>query len=146
MPFLCVEGLLLPTRGCPFWMEEVSSWFYVSCEVGFMGSLGYGLMGSFCSFVKYFHAIWEWLGVLYLTEFRTQLARWIIYPLTEFTEEQRPFSEQGEHAEKSGPSPVPSPEGKGRDYRDTPMERMRASYCAILASSNSWKGLCYRLT
>jgi len=65
------------------------------------------------------------------------LVRGVFYLSQIFTEEQKPFSEQGEHAEKSGPSPVPSPEGKGRDYRDTSMERMRASYCAILASSNS---------
>ena len=59
------------------------------------------------------------VGLVSTEIFVLNKARWIIYPLTEFTEEQRPFSEQGEHAEKSGPSPIPSPEGKGRDYRDT---------------------------
>ena len=32
----------------------------------------------------------------------------------------------------SGPSPGPSPEGKGSDHRDTPMERMLASLCPLL--------------
>ena len=77
------------------------------------------------------------VGLVSTEIFVLNKARWMFHLSQSFTEGQRPFSEQGEHAEKSGPSPIPSPEGKGRDHRDTPIERMRASYCAILASSNS---------
>ena len=34
-----------------------------------------------------------------------------------------------------GPSPVPSPEGKGRDHRDTPMGRMEAACCPLSVST-----------
>ena len=34
----------------------------------------------------------------------------------------------------SGPSPNPSPEGKGRDHRDTPMERVYASFYPLISS------------
>ena len=37
------------------------------------------------------------VDVLSFTEFRTQQARWIFYLSQIFTEEQRPFCEQGEH-------------------------------------------------
>jgi len=48
------------------------------------------------------------------------VTRWIIYLSQIFTEEQKLFCEQGEHTEKSGPSPpVRSPEGKGHNHRDT---------------------------
>ena len=47
------------------------------------------------------------------------MTRWIIYLSQIFTEEQKLFCEQGEHTEKSGPSPVRSPEGKGHNHRDT---------------------------
>ena len=47
------------------------------------------------------------------------LVRGVFYLLQIFTKEQKPFCEQGEHAEKSGPSPIPSPEGKGHNHRDT---------------------------
>ena len=36
---------------------------------------------------------------------------------------------------ESGPSPNPSPEGKGRDHRDTPMERVYASFYLLISSS-----------
>ena len=47
------------------------------------------------------------------------LVRGVLYLSQIFTKEQKPFCEQGEHAEKSGPSPIPSPEGKGHNHRDT---------------------------
>ena len=34
-----------------------------------------------------------------------------------------------------GPSPFPSPEGKGSDHRDTPIKWMLASLCPLLVSS-----------
>ena len=59
---------------------------------------------------------------------RTQEIYWVLYFSQIFTDKQKPFSEQGEHAEKwwllpspqlapppspTGPSPFPSPEGRG---------------------------------
>ena len=38
-----------------------------------------------------------------------------------FTDEQKPFCEQGEHAEKNRPLPRPLPQREGRNHRDTPM-------------------------
>ncbi len=35
---------------------------------------------------------------------------------------------------ESGPSPNPSPEGKGRDHRGTPMERVYASFYPLISS------------
>ena len=35
----------------------------------------------------------------------------------------------------SGPSPFPSPEGKGSDHRDTPMGWMKAALASLLVSS-----------
>ena len=34
-----------------------------------------------------------------------------------------------------GPSPFPSPEGKGSNHRDTPMGRMLAACCRFLVST-----------
>jgi len=59
------------------------------------------------------------VGLVSTEIFVLNKARWMFNLSQSFTNEQKPFSEQGKHAEKSGPSPVPSPEGKGRDYRDT---------------------------
>ena len=36
-----------------------------------------------------------------------------------------------------GPSPVPSPEGKGRDHRDTPIRRMQAYCCSLFVSTQA---------
>ena len=38
-----------------------------------------------------------------------------------FTDEQKPFYEQDEHAEKNWPLPLPLPQREGSDHRDTPM-------------------------
>jgi len=35
---------------------------------------------------------------------------------------------------ESGPSPNPSPEGKGRNHRDTPMERVYASFYPLISN------------
>ena len=35
---------------------------------------------------------------------------------------------------ESGPSPNPSPEGKGRDHRDTPIMRVYASFYPLISS------------
>ena len=64
------------------------------------------------------------LVVLSLTEFSTQEARWIFYLSQIFTDEQKPFCEQGEHAEKRWPLPLPLPRREGRNHRDTPIKRM----------------------
>ena len=37
--------------------------------------------------------------------------------------------------ETKGPSPFPSPEGKGSDHRDTPIRRMSALHCSLLVST-----------
>ena len=72
------------------------------------------------------------LGVSSLTEFSTQKSRWIFYLSQIFTDEQKPFCEQGEHAEKSWPLPLPLPKREGRDHRDTPIEWMLAvTLCVI---------------
>ena len=56
-----------------------------------------------------------------LTVFRTQEIRWVFYLSQIFTDEQKPFCEQGEQAEKNWPLPRPLPRREGRGHRDTPM-------------------------
>ena len=50
-----------------------------------------------------------------------QEARWNFSLSQIFTDEQKPFYEQGEQAEKNWPLPRPLPRREGRDHRDTPM-------------------------
>ena len=59
------------------------------------------------------------VGLVSTEIFVLNKARWMFHLSQSFTNEQKPFCEQGEHAEKSGPSPIPSPEGKGHNHRDT---------------------------
>ena len=66
---------------------------------------------------------------------RTQEIYWVLYFSQIFTDEQKPFSEQGEQAEKWWPLPRPLPRREGRDYRDTPIRRTKASCCPLLVST-----------
>ena len=66
---------------------------------------------------------------------RTQEIYWVFYFSQIFTDGQKPFSEQGEHAEKWWPLPLPLPRREGRDHRDTPIRRTKASCCPLLVST-----------
>ena len=52
---------------------------------------------------------------------RIQESHWVFCFSQIFTDEQKPFCEQGELAEKNWPLPLPLPRREGRDHRDTPM-------------------------
>ena len=60
---------------------------------------------------------------------------WVFHLSQIFTDEQKPFCEQGEQAEKNWPLPLPLPQREGSDHRDTPIEWMEASLCSFLVST-----------
>ena len=94
------------------------------------------LWGCFIRFYVIIFLGLQCLGVIFsLTVFRTQEIRWVFYLSQIFTDEQKPFCEQGEQAEKNWPLPRPLPRREGRDHRDTPIRRMKASFCSLLLST-----------
>ena len=57
------------------------------------------------------------------------------------TEEHRRTEHTKVHKD-SGPSPFPSPEGKGSNHRDTHVRWMLAAFCLLIGIYDSWNALC----